>query len=134
MVRKPARETRSNQRDEHVVVATYNVRALAVEGRDGYGRDECVLAKVQQLVCDFVGLQETRRQGETTFYAAGYRVFCREQHEESRARKGLHGVSLAVKESICCTRAPLRGRLTPPATLARGRIQLNVKGAERIGP
>ena len=32
-------------------------------------------------------------------------------------------------------RARLRGRLTPPATLAQGRFQLNhVKGAERRGP
>ena len=32
-------------------------------------------------------------------------------------------------------RAPLRGRLTPPATLAQGRMQLNhVKGAGRGGP
>ena len=33
------------------------------------------------------------------------------------------------------TRAPLHGRLTPPATLARGRMQLiNLKGAERKDP
>ena len=31
---------------------------------------------------------------------------------------------------IICARAPLRGRLTPPATLAQGRTQLYVKGAE----
>ena len=32
------------------------------------------------------------------------------------------------------TRAPLRGRLTPPATLAHGRIQQNMKRAEiRVG-
>ena len=33
------------------------------------------------------------------------------------------------------TTAPLHGRLTPPATLAQGRMQLkHVKGAERRGP
>ena len=32
---------------------------------------------------------------------------------------------------IVFTRAPLRGRLTPPATLAQGRIQLNVKVAKQ---
>ena len=37
--------------------------------------------------------------------------------------------------SVCGTRAPLRGRLTPPATLAQGRFLLiNMKGAERRGP
>ena len=35
------------------------------------------------------------------------------------------------------TRAPLRGRQTPPATLAQGKEECNekhVKGAERRGP
>ena len=51
----------------------------------------------------------------------------------------------AVTKSVCrgstqpCvlviyTTAPLRGRLTPSATLAQERFQLNVKGAERRGP
>ena len=60
---------------EALVVATYNVRTLPMKGRNGYGRDECVLTKVQQLDCYFVGLQETRTQGETAFYAAVYGVF-----------------------------------------------------------
>ena len=95
VVRKPVRET-------SVVVASYNVLTLAVTGRDGYGCDHCVLAKAQQLGCNFVGLQETRRQGETTFYAVGYCALCCGQREESRARQGLHGVGFAAKESICC--------------------------------
>ena len=47
------------------MVTTYNVRTLAVKGRNGYGHAECVLAKARQLACDFVGLQETRRAGKT---------------------------------------------------------------------
>ena len=39
-----------------------------------------------------------------------------------------------VGKSVRATRAPLRGRLTPPATLAQARLQLNVKRAERRGP
>ena len=35
---------------------------------------------------------------------------------------------------IYITRAPLRGRLTPPPTLAQGIFQLNAKGAKRRGP
>ena len=42
-----------------------------------------------------------------------------------------HGI---LHHPIPSTRAPLLGRLTPPATLAQGRIQLNAKEAERIGP
>ena len=35
------------------MVATYNVRTLAVKGRNGYGHAESVLAKARQLACDF---------------------------------------------------------------------------------
>ena len=83
-----------------MVVATYNVRTLAVKGRNGYGHSECVLAKARQLGCDFIGLQETRRAGKTEFSAAGYRVFCSGQ-EEMKGKQGLYGVGLAVKETIC---------------------------------
>ena len=59
-----------------MAVPTYNVRTLAVKGNNGYGRAECVLAKVRQLGCNLIGLQETRRSGKTEFSAAGYRVLC----------------------------------------------------------
>ena len=75
---------------------------LAVKGGGGYGRNECVLAKAQQLGCDLVGMQETSRPDETAFYGAEYRVVCCGQQEESPARQGSHGVGLVVKESICC--------------------------------
>ena len=81
-----------------MLVATYNVRTLAVIGRNGYGHAECVLAKARQLGCDFVGLPETRRGGKTEFSTAGYRVFCSEQ--ETGGRQGLHGVGLAIRETI----------------------------------
>ena len=82
-----------------MVVATYNVRTLAVKGRNGYGHAECVLAKARQLGCDFVGLQETRRAGKTELSTAGYRVFCAGQGTDGR--QGLHGVGLAIRETIC---------------------------------
>ena len=59
-----------------------------------------MLAKARQLGYDLIGLQETRKSGETEFSAAGYRVFCSGQ-EETEGRQGLYGVGLAVKESIC---------------------------------
>ena len=55
-------------------VATYNVRTLAAKGKSGYGHDERVVAKDQQLGCDFIGLQETRRSGSMTCRAAECRV------------------------------------------------------------
>ena len=81
-----------------MLVATYNVRTLAVKGRNVYGHAECVLAKARQLGCDFVGLQETRRPGKIEFSTAGYRVFCSGQ--ETDGRQGLHGVGLAIRETI----------------------------------
>ena len=54
-----------------MVVAAYNVRTLAVKGKNGCGHAECVLAKAWQLECDFIGLQETRRSGKTEFCAGG---------------------------------------------------------------
>ena len=50
-----------------MAVAIYNVRTLAVKGRNGYGHAECALAKARQLDCDFVGLQETRELGKQSF-------------------------------------------------------------------
>ena len=84
-------------------LATYNVRILAVNGKNGYGHDERVLAEGRQLGCDSIVLQETRRSGSTTFRGAGYRVFCSGQ-EKTAARQGLYGVGLAVKGSLCSTR------------------------------
>ena len=48
-----------------MAVTTYNVRTLAVKGKNGYGHAECAVAKARQLGCDFIGLQETRRLGKT---------------------------------------------------------------------
>ena len=75
------------------------MRTLAVKGRNGYGHAECVLAKARQLGCDF-GLRETRRAGKTEFSTAGYQVFCSGQ-EETEGRQGLHGLGLAIRETIC---------------------------------
>ena len=101
------------QKKALVVVATYNVRTLAVKGRNGHGHAERVLAKARQLGCDFVGLQETRRAGKTEFSKAGYRVFCSGQ--ETDGRQGLHGVGLAIRETICrksvCTHQLIDERL-----------------------
>ena len=83
-----------------MAVATYNVRTLAVKGKNGYGHAECVLGKARQVGCDFIGLQETRRSGKPEFPAAGCRVFCSGQ-EKTDCRQGLYRVGLAVKESIC---------------------------------
>ena len=82
------------------MVATCNVRTLAVKGKNGYGHDERVLAKGRQLGCDFIGLQETRRSGSATFTTVTYHLFRSGQRKNTDFRQGLYGVGLAVKESI----------------------------------
>ena len=54
-----------------MAVATYDVRTLAVKGKNGYGHVKGVLANARQLGCDFIGLQETRRSGKTEFLLQG---------------------------------------------------------------
>ena len=78
---------------------TYNVRTLAVKGEKAYGHAYCVLAKGRSLGCDFIGLPERMRSGNTEFGPAGYLIFCCAE-EETEDRQGLYGVGLAVKASI----------------------------------
>ena len=83
-----------------MAVATHNVRSLAVKKNNGNEPGERVLAKGQQLSCDVIGLQETRRPRSVTFRAAGYRIFCSGQGKIAAGQE-LYGVGLAVKESFC---------------------------------
>ena len=54
-----------------------------------------------QLGCDVIGLQETRRSGHSTFSQAGYLVYCSgECGGEDGGKKGQGGVGLAVRTSI----------------------------------
>ena len=87
-------------RDRRRHLATCNVLTLAVKGKNRYGHDERVLAKGQQLGCDFIDPQETRRSGSKTFRAAGYRVFV-QVWKKQLTGKGLYGVGLAVKGLLC---------------------------------
>ena len=94
--RKAAYVARARQKGRLVRVATYNVRTLPVKGANGYGRYYSVLYKAARLDISVVGLQKTRRDGQTEFEAAGFRVFCCRSEAG-----GHHGMGLAVKESIC---------------------------------
>ena len=54
----------------------------------------------------------------------------------SRHHAEIHDMSPPAPKLSCCRliykSSPLRGRLTPPATLAQGRMQQNVNGAEMV--
>ena len=66
---------RARSRTGELNVATWNVCSLSLTGRRGAGHAEVLLQKCKVLDCDVIGLQETRRPGQTEFAAAGYRVF-----------------------------------------------------------
>ena len=77
--RRAARELRveakARSRAGELVVGTFNVRTLTFNGKNGIGHSESILKVCQELGCDVVGFQETRRDGQSTFTAAGNNCF-----------------------------------------------------------
>ena len=96
--RKLRVETKARSRAEELVVGIFDVRTLAFNGKNGIGYSEVILKVWQELGCNVIGLQETRRDGQNTFTAAGYTVFCSGADGSEYKRKGIHGVGLAVRE------------------------------------
>ena len=104
--RRAARGRVSNDRERarrrELVIATHNVRTMAVDGKHGVGRAAEVLDVCQEMGCDVIGLQETRRSGQSALLQAGYYgVYCSGESEgEGEGKKGQGGVGLAVRKSI----------------------------------
>ena len=103
--RRAARRQASNDRDRacrrELVIATHNVRTMAVDGKDGAGRAAEVLDVYQEMGCDILGQQETRRSGQSALLQAGYVVYCSgEPGGDGEGKKGEGGVGLAVRKSI----------------------------------
>ena len=48
---------------------------MAVDGTHGVGRALDVLSVYDRLGCDIIGLQETRRSGQSAFSQVGYLVY-----------------------------------------------------------
>ena len=64
------------KRRRGVCIATHNVRTMAVHGNHGIGRVWEVLSTFGNLGCDVIGIQETRRSGQSVFEEAGYTLYC----------------------------------------------------------
>ena len=74
---------------------------MAVDGKHGVGRAAEVLDVYQEMGCDTIGLQETRRSGQSALLQAGYVVHCSgESGSDGEGKKGQGGVGLAVRKSI----------------------------------
>ncbi|CAB1102654.1 unnamed protein product [Ectocarpus sp. CCAP 1310/34] len=92
------RRPRRKRQGRLLGVTTWNVRTLAGNGKNGYGRAFNILHEAAKQDISVVKLQEIRRPGQTEFAAAGFRVSCC-----GTDKRNIHGVGIAVKESLCKT-------------------------------
>ena len=101
-----ARRQESNDRDrvrrEELVVATHNVRTMAMDGKHGVGRVAEVLGVYQEMGCGIIGLQETGCcSGQSSLLQAGYVVYCSgESGVYGEGKKDQGRVGLTVCKSI----------------------------------
>ena len=70
---------------------------MAVDGTHGVGRALEVLSAYNDLSCDVIGLQETRRAGQTILREAGFVVYCSGESGGDGEKKGQVRVGLAVR-------------------------------------
>ena len=100
-LRQSKRRNRARARGREIAVATHNIRTMSVDGKHGVGRTLDVLSLYDRLGCNVIGLQETRRSGQSSFSQAGYLVHCGGEYGgENVGKKGQGGVGLAVRNSI----------------------------------
>ena len=100
---------------------------MAVDRTHGVGRALDVLSVYDRLGCDIIGLQETRRSGQSAFSQAGYLVYCSDTcGGENGGKKGQGGVELAVRNSITRAARPpefISDRLLKVTLELRGRAK-----------
>ena len=74
---------------------------MAVDRKHSVGRAAEVLGVYQEMGCDIIGLQETRRSGQSALLQAGYAIYCGgESGGDGEGKKGQGGVGLAVRKSM----------------------------------
>ena len=101
LLRQSKTINRARARGREITVATHNVRTMAVDGAHRVGRVLDVLSVYDQLGCDVIGLQETRRSRHTAFAQAGYSVYCSGEYVgKNGGKKGQGGVGLAGRTFI----------------------------------
>ena len=100
LLRQSERRNRARARGREIIVATHNVRTMAVDGTHGVGRALDVLSVYDRQGCDAIGPRDTRHSGHSAFSQAGYLVYCSgESGDENGGKKGQGGVALAVRAS-----------------------------------
>ena len=104
--RRQASNDRGRARRGELVIATHNVRTMAVDGKHGVGRAAEVLDVYQEMGCDIIGLQKTKRSDKSALLQAGCVVYCSgESGGDGEGKKGRGGVGPAGRKSISRTEA-----------------------------
>ena len=110
-----------------IIVATHNVRTMAMDRTHGVRRALDILSVYDRLGCDVIGLQETPRDGHSAFSQAGYLVYCSgECGDQNGGKKGQGGVGLALRTSITRAARPpefISDRLLKVTLELRGRAK-----------
>ena len=71
---------------------------MAADGKHGVGKATEVLGVYQEMICDMVGLQETRRSGQSALQAR-YVVYCGgESGGDRKGKKGQGGVGYGCSQ------------------------------------
>ena len=114
-------EARASARPREITIATHNVRTMAVDGTHGVGRALEVLSVYNDLSCDVIGLQETRRAGQTILREAKFVVYCSGESGGDGENKDQEGVRLAVRTQI------IRAAARPPKFHQRSFVKGDVQ-------
>ena len=86
-----------------LTVGTFNVRTLAYKEATPSATtppSSTILQLCSDAGCDVIGLQETRRDGQDAITHGGYVVVWSGARAGTKDKKGVHGVGLAIKQSI----------------------------------
>ena len=96
---------------------------MTVDGKHGVGRAEEVLDVYQEMGCDIIGLQETKRSGQSALLQAGHVVYCSgESGGDGDGKKGQREVGLAIrKKSI------FRAEARPPEFIGNRLLKVTLE-------
>ena len=121
--RRQASNGRGRTRRRELVIATHTVRTMSVDEKHGVGRAAEVLDLYQEMGCDIIGLQETRRNGQTALLQAGYYVVCcsGESGGDGEGKKSQGGVGLPDRQSIS------RAEARPPEFISDRLLKLTLE-------
>ena len=117
---------REQARKREITVAAHEVRTMAIDGKHGVKRVAEGLDEYRHAGLDIIGLQETRREGQSQFQQADYVVYCSGAcGVKGGGKNGLGGVGLPSERdhhASCRTPTGINQRTTPEGDLEVARF------------